>query len=112
MAELNSRCAAAASDFRSPSKLPMTAWPMRRSTTRKVPSPAGEGTFRVVDLRIGQAVIGSFEGDLKSDAAAAHLELSSAMATGEISGGCTLALAQPYNLNGKVSIKNIDLDPL
>ncbi len=75
-------------------------------------SPAGKGTFRVVDLRIGQAVIGSFEGDLKSDAATAHLELSSAMASGEISGGCTLALAQPYNLNGKVSIKNIDLDPL
>ena len=77
-----------------------------------LPSPAGKGTFRVVDLRIGQAVIGSFEGDLKSDAATAHLELSSAMASGEISGGCTLALAQPYNLNGKVSIKNIDLDPL
>ena len=74
-------------------------------------APAGEGTFRVVDLRVGQAVIGSFEGNLKSDGAAAHLELSSAMATGEISGGYTLALAQPYNLNGKVSIKNIDFDP-
>ena len=74
-------------------------------------APTGEGTFRVVDLRVGQSVIGSFEGNLKSDGSTAHLELSSAMATGEISGGYTLTLAEPYNLNGKVSIKNIDLDP-
>lgn len=74
-------------------------------------APTAEGSFRVVDLRVGQAVIGSFEGNLKSDGATAHLELSSAMATGEISGGYTLTLSEPYNLNGKVSIKNIDLDP-
>jgi translocation and assembly module TamB len=74
-------------------------------------APKGEGTFRVVDLRVGQSVIGSFEGNLKSDGATAHLELTSAMATGEISGGYTLTLAEPYNLNGKISIKNIDLDP-
>ena len=74
-------------------------------------APTGEGTFRVVDLSVGQSVIGSFEGNLKSDGATAHLELSSAMATGEISGGYTLTLAEPYNLNGKISIKNIDLDP-
>lgn len=74
-------------------------------------APKADGTFRVVDLRVGQAVIGSFEGNLKSDGATAHLELSSAMATGEISGGYALALTEPYNLNGKISIKNIDLDP-
>src|SRR5256886_7714701 len=33
------------------------------------------------------------------------------MTTGEISGGYTLGLADPYPLSGKVSIKNIDLDP-
>ncbi|MEI4884323.1 hypothetical protein, partial [Klebsiella pneumoniae] len=33
------------------------------------------------------------------------------MTTGEISGGYTLGLTDPYPLNGKVSIKNIDLDP-
>jgi translocation and assembly module TamB len=74
-------------------------------------APTADGTFRVVDLRVGQSIIGSFEGNLKSDGKAAHLELSSAMTTGEISGGYTLTLAEPYNLNGKVSIKNIDLDP-
>ncbi len=74
-------------------------------------APSGEGTFRVVDLRIGQSVIGSFEGNLKSDAVTAHLELSSAMASGEISGGYTLEFTEPYNLNGKITIKNINLDP-
>src|SRR5713226_9200627 len=71
----------------------------------------GEGTFRVVDLRIGQVVVGSFNGNLTSDGRTAHLELGSAMTTGEISGGYTLGLADPYPLSGKVSIKNIDLDP-
>jgi translocation and assembly module TamB len=75
-------------------------------------TPLGEGTFRVVDLRIGQVVVGSFNGNLTSDGRTAHLELGSAMTTGEISGGYTLGLADPYALSGKVSIKNIDLDPL
>jgi translocation and assembly module TamB len=74
-------------------------------------TPLGEGTFRVVDLRIGQVVVGSFNGNLNSDGRTARLELGSAMATGEISGGYTLGLADPYPLSGKVSIKNIDLDP-
>jgi len=74
-------------------------------------TPVGEGNFRVVDFRIGQAVIGSFDGNLTSDGHTARLELSSSMTTGEISGGYSLGLADPYPLDGKVSIKNIDLDP-
>jgi translocation and assembly module TamB len=70
-----------------------------------------DGTFRVVDLRIGKDVIGSFDGSLSSDGRAAKLELGSAMATGGISGEITLGLADPYTLNGKVSITNIDLNP-
>ena len=74
-------------------------------------APKGEGTLRVVDLTVGQSVIGSFEGHLKSDGVTAHLELSSAMSSGEISGGSTLVLAEPYSLSGKIAIKNINLDP-
>jgi translocation and assembly module TamB len=70
-----------------------------------------EGTFRVVDFRIGKDVIGSFDGSLTSDGRAAKLELGSAMTTGGISGEVTLGLADPYALNGKVSITNIDLNP-
>src|SRR2546423_764854 len=41
MAELNSRCAVRPSDVSLPSKLPTITWPIRRSTTRNVPSPSG-----------------------------------------------------------------------
>jgi len=75
-------------------------------------APKGEGNFRVVDLRVGQGVIGSFDGTLTSDGRTARLELGSAMSTGEISGGYTLALTEPYNIEGKIAVKNITLDPL
>jgi translocation and assembly module TamB len=74
-------------------------------------APLGEGTFRVVDLRVGSEVIGSFDGSLNSDGHVAKLELGSAMSSGEISGGYTLGLADPYPVSGKISIKNINLDP-
>jgi translocation and assembly module TamB len=74
-------------------------------------APLGEGTLRVVDLRVGHEVIGSFDGSVTSDGRSAHIELGSAMSTGEISGGCTIGLADPYPLNGKISIKSINLDP-
>ena len=83
----------------------------RLRTNGPIGAPQGDGTFRVVDLRVGQVVIGSFDGNLTSDGNTAHLELGSAMTTGEISGGYTLGLADPYRLSGKVSIKNINLDP-
>src|SRR5260370_42535465 len=35
----------------------------------------GEGNFRVVDLRVGKAVIGSFDGTLTSDGRTARLDL-------------------------------------
>ena len=76
-----------------------------------VTAPEADGTFRVVDLRVGQAVIGSFEGELNSDGRTARLKLGSAMSTGELSGGATLGLADPFSLDGKVNIRNIDLDP-
>ena len=75
-------------------------------------APKGEGTFRVVDLKVGQSVIGSFEGTLNSDGHTARLELGSAMSAGEISGGYTLVLADSYNVEGKIAVKNIALDAL
>ncbi|MGA2095614.1 MAG: translocation/assembly module TamB domain-containing protein [Candidatus Acidiferrum sp.] len=70
-----------------------------------------EGTFRVVDFRIGKDVIGSFDGTLTSDGNNAKLQLGSAMTTGGISGEINLGLKDPYPVKGKVTIANIDLDP-
>ena len=74
-------------------------------------APVGEGSIRVVDLRVGQEIIGSFNGELNSDGKRAKLELNSAMTGGGISGGYTLGLSDPYPLQGKVSLRNIALDP-
>ena len=83
----------------------------RLKSSGPVRRPQAEGSFRVVDLQVGSEVIGSFEGDLNSDGQTAQLKLSSAMSEGVISGGITLGLADPLPLDGKISIKNINLDP-
>jgi translocation and assembly module TamB len=74
-------------------------------------TPQGEGTIHIVDLRVGQETIGSFDGTLTSDGREAKLELSSAMTDGSISGGYTVGLTEPYAVHGKAYIKNINLDP-
>ncbi|HEY2353251.1 MAG TPA: translocation/assembly module TamB domain-containing protein [Candidatus Acidoferrum sp.] len=76
-----------------------------------VEAPSGNGTFRVTDLRVGQEVIGSFDAGVVSDGKVARLTLGSAMSTGEISGGYTMGLASPFPVEGKVTIKDINLDP-
>ena len=74
-------------------------------------APSGQGTFRVVDLRVGEDVIGSFEGTLNSDGNEAKFQLTSAMTNGSISGGYTVGLSDPYPIRGKILIRNIKLDP-
>jgi len=73
--------------------------------------PQAEGNFRVVDLQMGNDVIGSFEGDLRANGRTAQLKLSSAMTEGVMGGGFTVGLENPYPLDGTISIKNINLDP-
>jgi translocation and assembly module TamB len=83
----------------------------RLKSSGPVRHPQAEGSFRVVDLQMGNEVIGSFEGDLNSTGQTAQLKLSSAMSEGAIGGGITLGLADPLPLDGKILIKNINLDP-
>jgi translocation and assembly module TamB len=83
----------------------------RLKSSGPVSKPVAEGSFRVVDLNVGNEVIGSFEANLSSDGKVAHLKLSSAMSEGAISGGVTLGLSDPFPVSGKISIKNMNLDP-
>jgi translocation and assembly module TamB len=83
----------------------------RLKSSGPVRRPQAEGSFRVVNLQMGNEVIGSFEGNLNSDGQTAQLKLSSAMSEGLIGGGITLGLEEPFPLDGKISIKNINLDP-
>ncbi len=73
--------------------------------------PQANGNFRVVDLQVGSEVIGSFEGDLDADGQRAELKLSSAMSEGAVGGNISLGLVAPFAVDGKVSIKNMNLDP-
>jgi translocation and assembly module TamB len=83
----------------------------RLKSSGPVLHPQAEGNFRVVDLTMGNEVIGSFGGDLQSDGQTAQLKLTSAMSEGAIVGGLTLGLSDPLPLDGKISIKNLNLDP-
>jgi translocation and assembly module TamB len=83
----------------------------RLKSSGPVRRPLADGSFRVVDFQVGTEIIGSFEGDLHSDGNVAQLKLGSAMSEGAIGGGITLGLADPYPVDGKVSIRNINLDP-
>ncbi len=74
-------------------------------------APRAEGTFRIVDLRVGSEVIGSFEGNLSSDGSETRLELGSAMATGKLSGMLRIAMREDYPVTGKISVNGMDLDP-
>jgi translocation and assembly module TamB len=74
-------------------------------------SPQAEGTFRIVDLHVGQEVIGSFDGKLAADGSEARLELGSAMAAGKLSGEFRVALRGDFPVSGKISMNGMDLDP-
>ena len=64
--------------------------------------PVGEGTFRLVDLKVGNELIGSLDGDLNSDGKEARLKLKSAMSTGAISGNVSLGLLDPHAAGWKI----------
>jgi translocation and assembly module TamB len=83
----------------------------RLKSSGPVKQPVAEGSFRVVDLRIGTEVVGSFDGELTSDGKQAELKLGSAMSEGAISGGIKLGLTDPMPVDGAISIRNINLDP-
>jgi len=76
-----------------------------------VGKPIGEGSFRIVDLRVGEDIIGSFEGKLSSDGNEARLDLSSFMATGSLTGHLHIALSGEYPMSGALSVTGLDLDP-
>lgn len=83
----------------------------RLKSSGPVTRPEAEGTFRVVDLKVGGEVIGSIEGDLNSDGNEANLKIWSAMSTGGISGNVKLGFASPMPVNGDITIGDINLDP-
>ncbi len=74
-------------------------------------APVSQGTLRLVDLRVGKEVLGSFEGRLRSDGRRVHVDLNSAMSAGRLQGQLDLTLGGEYPLEAEVTLEAIDLDP-
>jgi len=73
-------------------------------------APTAEGNVRIVDLRVGEDVLGSFQGRLRADGRQVRLDLESAMETGRVEGRLDLVLGGDYPLTGDLTVQGIDLD--
>jgi translocation and assembly module TamB len=75
-------------------------------------SPKLDGSLRLVDLKLSNEVIGSFDAKLQSDGSKLALQVDSAISTGELHGNLGVSLGGAYPLSGQVNVSEIDLDPL
>ena len=75
-------------------------------------APKLDGSLRLVDLKLRNEVIGSFDAKLQSDGSKLALQVDSAISTGELHGNLGVLLGGAYPLSGQVSVSEIDLDPL
>jgi translocation and assembly module TamB len=75
-------------------------------------APKLDGSLRLVDLRLRDEVIGSFDAKVESDGSRLGLRVDSAIPSGELHGNLDVSLAGAYPLSGQVTVSKIDLDPL
>jgi translocation and assembly module TamB len=75
-------------------------------------APKLDGSLRLVDLKLANEVIGSFDARVQSDGSKLALQVDSAIPTGELHGNLGVSLAGAYPLSGQVNVSQIDLDPL
>lgn len=76
-----------------------------------ITSPQAHGTVQLVDLRFGSEVLDSFSGTLDSDGRNAQLDLESTRTRGKLLAHFQMGLSDNYPLSGKISVRQIDLDP-
>ena len=75
-------------------------------------APKLDGALRLVDLRLGGDVLGSFEGQAQSDGTKLALQVDSEISAGELHGHVETTLRGEYPLTGQVNAKQLDLDAL
>lgn len=75
-------------------------------------APTLDGSLRLVDLRLGNEVIGSFESGFHSDGMKLMAQISSAISTGELHGEVGVSLRGAYPVSGEIMVAQLDLDPL
>jgi translocation and assembly module TamB len=75
-------------------------------------APAIDGSIRLVDLRAGNEVLGSFEGKLNSNGQRVRLDISSALPADRLHGWVELGLSGNLPLTGELDANQLDIDPL
>jgi translocation and assembly module TamB len=75
-------------------------------------TPRITGNVRLVDLRLGSEVVGSFQSNINSDGRRLTLQMDSAMATGSLHGEVGVTLGGDFPLSGQAEVNQLDVDPL
>jgi translocation and assembly module TamB len=75
-------------------------------------SPQLDSSLRLVDLKLGNDVLGSFQGELKGDGANLALQVDSEISTGELHGHADVSLHGDYPVTGQITVRQLALDSL
>ena len=74
-------------------------------------APELHATLRLIDLKLGDDVVGSFDGAVDSDGHRLSATINSAMATGQLTGKMDIGLEGDYPVTAEITAENIDFNP-
>jgi len=74
-------------------------------------APELHATLRLVDLKLGNDVVGSFEGKVDSDGRHVTATIDSAMTSGRLAGKLDIGLGGEYPVTAQVTAERIDFNP-
>ncbi len=73
-------------------------------------APQGTGSVRIVNLTVGEDVLGSLQANLSADGERLDMALESALPTGRIVGRLAMTLSGDYPIQGDLTVEGVDLD--
>ena len=74
-------------------------------------APEMHATLRLVDLKLGNDVVGSFDGKIDSDGHHLSATIDSAMTSGRLAGKLDIGLGGDYAVTAQVTAERIDFNP-
>jgi translocation and assembly module TamB len=74
-------------------------------------APRARGTLRLVDLKLGNDVVGSFQGRLGSEGDRMTLDVDSEISTGEVHSHSEVVLSGDYPITAHMDFRQLNIDP-
>ncbi len=74
-------------------------------------APELHASLRLIDLKLGNDVVGSFDGKVDSDGRHLNTTIESAMASGRLAGKMDIGLQGDYPVSAQVTAERIDFNP-